>query len=133
MKKREIPDCNYSRVNYREGGIFSSSREYLRIRRKEYVFDICGAPFGNSFFVSWWLGERVSIIKAILLAIPFVGQLTMRFFKPDTYYKRDTALMFQESVRQSVLEVIDEITKAKGLRSLTENDRKPILSSLFKN
>ena len=48
-----------------------------------------------------------------------------------TYYRLDTALMFQESVRAAVLEILDGAIKAKGLRALSELDRKPILAGLF--
>jgi hypothetical protein len=41
----------------------------------------------------------------------------------------DTALMFQESVHNAVLEVVDCITAAKGIRALTEAERKPILKA----
>jgi lysozyme family protein len=40
--------------------------------------------------------------------------------------------MFQEAVRKAVNEVLDGITGAKGLKALTEDERKPILSNLFK-
>ena len=49
-----------------------------------------------------------------------------------TYYQMDTTLMFQESVRLAVLEVIDGMTKVKGLKELSEADRKPILHELLK-
>lgn len=52
IKAREIPDIKATSTDYREGGLLSAKREYFRVLRKEYVFDICAAPFGNSFFVS---------------------------------------------------------------------------------
>src|SRR3989337_2241358 len=57
IKKRELPDIAISRVDYHEGGVFSAKREYLRVSRQNQVFDVCAAPFGAGFFVSWWLGE----------------------------------------------------------------------------
>jgi hypothetical protein len=59
VKKHEIPNVSFSRVTHSQAGIFSSRREYLRISREEYIFDVCAAPFGTDFFVSWWLGESV--------------------------------------------------------------------------
>ena len=133
VKKRQIPGINLSHVNYREGGILSAKREYFQVRRKEHIFDVCAAHFGNGFFVSWWLGEIPPAgLWRLILAIPLIGPLMVRIFRPQTYYRLDTALMFQESIRSAVLEVIDDITKAKGLRSLSEAERKPILSSFFK-
>jgi len=127
IKQRQIPDVKTERVDWREGGIFSARREYLRVRRKEFLFDICGAPFGNGFFVSSWLGEVPSGFLALLAEIPVVGPLFERVFKPLTYYKIDTALMFQSGIHAAVLEVIDGLTKAKGLRALSELERKPVL------
>ena len=41
-------------------------------------------------------------------------------------------MMFQGAVHSAMLEVIDEITNTKGLRALSEAERKPILTDLFK-
>ncbi|HHT9126697.1 MAG TPA: hypothetical protein ACFYD6_12925 [Candidatus Brocadiia bacterium] len=132
IKRRQIPNIDLSRLDYREGGVFSAKREYLRVRRKEHIFDVCAAPFGSGFFFSWWLGESVGFFWRLILLIPILGRLFVRFFRPDTYYQIDTALMFQGAVHSAVLEVIDEITNAKGLRALSETERKPILTDLFK-
>jgi len=132
LERRQIPNINRSRIDYSEGGIFSAKREYFRVRRKEHLFDICAAPFGaNAFFVSWWLGEAPGFLWELVLKIPFLGQALLKMFRPYTYYRLDSALMFQELVRSAVLEVIDQLTEAKGLRALSELDRKPILSSFF--
>jgi hypothetical protein len=40
--------------------------------------------------------------------------------------------MFQEFVRGAVLEVVDSTTQANGLRSLSELERRPTMSDLFK-
>lgn len=52
VETKKIPDVKFSRVDFKEGGIFSSSREYLRVQRGDLRYDIGGAPFGNGFFVS---------------------------------------------------------------------------------
>ena len=177
IKKRELPEINVSRVNYREGGIFSAEREYLRVEREDLLFDVCAAPFGTGFFISWWLGEDrpspllptlaalvvaglllyltciiiglIALVvlffllgalmssqggkwSAYILVIPLIGPLFEKLFMPTTYYKMDTTLMFQESVHKAVLEVIDQMTQAKGLRGLSELERKPILRNIFK-
>lgn len=124
--QRQLPDVRLSRIDYKEGGMFSAKREYLRIQRKEYIFDICAAPFGTGFFVSWWLGEAQGCLE-ILAEIPFLNIV----IRPGTYYKIDTALMFQESVHLAVMEVVDAVTTAKGIRALSEAERKPILHQFF--
>jgi hypothetical protein len=35
--------------------------------------------------------------------------------------------MFQEAVHNAVLEVVDGMTASKGIRALTESQRKPIM------
>lgn len=132
IKRRQIPNVDLSRIDYREGGIFSAKREYLRVRRREHLFDVCAAPFANGFFVSWWLGETPGFFWGLILLIPGLGLLLSALSRPQTYYKHDTALMFQESIRSAVLEVIDQMTEGKGLRLLSETERTPILTSLFK-
>jgi|ERR1041385_1432203 hypothetical protein len=132
VAQRNLSDVKTGKIDYHEGGIFSANREYFRVRRKAHVFDICAAPYGNGFFVSWWLGEKPSPFWEMMLKIPILGPLLFAAVRPETYYKLDTALMFQSSIHQAVLEVLDQTTKTQGLRSLTELERKPILSDLFK-
>jgi hypothetical protein len=184
IQKHQVPDCEISRVDWREGGVLSARREYLRVSRGRHSFDICAAPFGTGFFVSWWLSSTQSSLGPLallllivglviamsvamgvfgffwgllfflvgvpllfwmfvnfmsqanegwddaLVAMPFLGPVYERIFHPETYYKMDTALMFQEAIRHSVLEVVDGLTSAKGVRALTELERKPILREL---
>ncbi len=132
ITQRKIPGIDISRIDYREGGVFSAKRTYLRVRRKEHIFDICAAPFGSGFFFSWWLGEKVSLFWSLVMLIPVLGMQLMATFRPQTYFRHDTALMFQDSISSAVHEVIDGITKAKGLRMLSELEKKPILSDFFK-
>ena len=178
VAKRSIPDAAIERIEYSEGGALSDKRLYLRVRRRRDVFDICGAPFGDGFFFSWWLAEvkpslpsvaaflivlgylavvgwsireigffagPVTLLVTALLALflmsrlgnqdaddailslPLAGPLYHRFFRPVTYYRIDTSEMFQQAVRNAVMEVIDQITAAKGVRALTEMERKPAM------
>ena len=126
IEARKIPDTKRVRVEWREGGPLSAKREYLRVRRKALVFDICGAPFGSGFFVSWWQGEFRMGFKGLLLSIPILGWIVARLF-PITYYQMDTEAMFRAAIHAAVLDVIDEMTKAKGIRGLSEFERRPIL------
>jgi len=186
VQRRQIPNARTSRVDWREGGVFSALREYLRVARGRYVFDICGAPFGTGFFVSWWLAEPRSpwgplalliliiftpgavmgsfeafgffwgllfvviglpilfwlFVKFMtklregwddaLVAMPFLGRLYERIFRPETYYRIDTTLMFQQAVHAAVLEVVDQMTSSKGIRALSELERKPILREFYR-
>jgi hypothetical protein len=55
LMRRAVPALNYTRVEYHEASILSAKREYLRLSRDKLAFDICAAPFGTGFFVSWRL------------------------------------------------------------------------------
>lgn len=133
IRNRRIPDVETSRVEWRQGGIFSDTRLYLRIHRKDYVYDICGAPFGDSFFVSTWLCQPPSFWIETLLGIPVVATLTRIFLalvKPQTYYQIDTAMMFLGATHAAVLESVDQVTSIAGARPLSEFERQPVLREL---
>lgn len=164
IKRRQIPGAKTSRVTWPEGDAFSTRRQYLRVRRGKLVLDLCAAPFGTGFFVSWWLGElrgwmRLIIaillplvpilgwqvlfkmfgmsplsvlLLSILMLVPLGGWLVLWRTSRPTYYRIDTALMFRSAVHNAILEVIDQLTQAKGLRALTEFERKPILRELYR-
>lgn len=132
IQARNIPDAKFTRVDVAEGGILSAKRMYLRVWRKEHVIDICAAPFGNSFFISWWLSEIPSGCMALLLSLPFISLIAWWFARPVTYYKIDTAMMFQALVKSAVNEAIDKMTTAKGIRALSDTDRTPVMKDFFK-
>jgi hypothetical protein len=126
-----IPETKISRTSFLEGNFTSARRDYLRVARREHVFDICAAPFANGFFVSWWLGEETSLLVAFVTHMPWIGPWLSRIFRPMTYFRMDTATMFQECVNNAVQQVLDERTKAQGLRSLSDTERKPIMRDFF--
>lgn len=128
---RAIPDVQLSQAEWREGGWFTARRMYLRIRRRDLVFDLCGAPFGNAFFISWWLGQDHTPMRDFFAALPLAGALFTHAIRPGSFYKIDMALMFQEAVHASVLTVVDALTTANGARDLTEAERAPILTEFF--
>ncbi|MFN0009565.1 MAG: hypothetical protein ACKVXR_16835 [Planctomycetota bacterium] len=191
LTKRTIPDTKTIRIELDEGPVLSGKRIYLRVTREELSFDICAAPFGSGFFVSWWLGKpsRRGLLYALLLvgaivafpavvvilgvmmqifgvlngvvgtlsivlvgiaglgyfirrgvlgiedevlALPIVGAIYDWIYKPSTYYRLDTASMFQHTVHIAVLEVIDSITNTGGVRALSEFERKPILREFYR-
>lgn len=70
LKARHVPGLDVSYITFTEGGILSAKREYLRMTRERLVFDVCAAPFGNSYFFSCRFGEIAAAINiAHLLAI----------------------------------------------------------------
>jgi hypothetical protein len=67
-----------------------------------------------------------------ILAVPVIGWIYDKLFSPITYYSLDTALMFQESIRRSVNEVIDELLEGQGLRALSEDEKRPTIRDLVR-
>jgi len=99
---------------------------------------VIGFPFGaiGAWFVVFLvlgllMSQGEETWHAHLLAIPLLGWLWAKIFLPETYYRMDTAFMFQEAVHAAVMEVIDAMSKAQGLRLLSPLERKPILRELM--
>jgi hypothetical protein len=86
---RQVPGLDMSRVDWKEGGPLSAKREYLRLTRERLVFDICAAPFGTGFFVSWWFGRKPHLGPLLLLLCAFAilaaGQLAQWYFSLDLF------------------------------------------------
>ncbi len=132
ITKQQVPDVKISHTKMKEASMFSSQREYLTVERKHHTFDVCAAPFGNGYFVSTWLSTAVSGIRKLfylLSRIPLIGRLFSTSFADVTFYQQDTSAMFQKTIHNAVLKVVDDMTKTKGLKILTESERKPIMSA----
>jgi len=131
LEEKLVPDLVVSRVQWKEGGLLSAKREYLQVKRFGHVYHICGAPFGNGFFVSSWLGEVQGCLSRILSVFAFLSDIIPFLDRRATYYQIDTAMMFQSLTHSAVLAVVDEFTKAKGLRTLSELERKPVMKDFL--
>lgn len=131
MNGHEIIGLSFEEISLKTGNIFSHERLYFRIKWRDYHYDLCFAPFGDGCFVSWWLIFKTTAEEEFFTRIPFIGGWIKQAFYRQTYYKIDTASMFMTYAHNSVLTVIDDITKGTSIR-LSESDRKPILNDLFK-
>lgn len=85
LKARRLPDLQISRTFWNEGGVLSAKREYLHVAYGRLSFDLCAAPYGTSFFFSWWLAERPPQAAALygcltLLALPIFLAISMGVF-----------------------------------------------------
>lgn len=79
IETRKVPELQQSRTEFKEGGSLTAHREYFRIVRGRYAFDICAAPFGTGFFFSWWLTEIKSWVGWLyLLGFLFVGEVAAK-------------------------------------------------------
>jgi hypothetical protein len=83
--EKKTPDIEISRELFAEGGLLSSKREYLRMRRERLLFDVCAAPFGTSFFFSIRFAEipvvlylwQLLLVLVVLAGIGFAYFLTL--------------------------------------------------------
>jgi hypothetical protein len=134
VEKRKIPSAKTGSVQWHESHLLSAKRQYLTISSShDFYFAICAAPFGTGFFVSWWLLQPPDgCLIEMLRLIPFFGPLAEALGRPWTYYRIDTASMFQTATHTAVLDVIDAITAEKGLKGLPENERKPVMREFFR-
>ncbi|MCI2230338.1 hypothetical protein MC378_14255 [Polaribacter sp. MSW13] len=132
LESHGVSNIRIRQVHINEGGVMSHSRIYLRATWKGYQYDICGAKFGDGFFISWWLLYTNSFWKIIISKIPFIGGWIAKKLYPVTYYTVDSASMFMTYAQASVVKVIEDITKDKGVRALSEADKKPVLNDIFK-
>lgn len=130
IERRVISHIRMNMVEFPEGGWFSDHRLYLQVWRKNLVFEICAAPFGSGFFVSWWLRQPEGCL-VYLFAVPIIGRLAWLAVRPLTYYRLDTALMFQESVHAALLEVVEGLTESCGLRALSFEEKRPIMRGFY--
>lgn len=86
--------------------------------------------FGG-LFVANMLVEDGTFNDDIIHALPGIGWLYRRLFKPLTYYRIDSMQMFQKAVHNSVMEVVGTMTEGKGIRALAESDRQPVMREFY--
>ncbi len=73
LKALKVPGLDLSRVEFAEGGILSANRTYLRMTRERFVFDVCAAPFGTSYFFSCRFAELPLTVNPLVLLGLFLG------------------------------------------------------------
>ena len=122
VKKHQMPNIKIERVQQKEKGLFSSSREYLRVRRGYLIFEICAAPFGTDFFVSWWLYETEGTAGQLLKNTKLGDWLTNKKHS-KTFFQMDTESMFRSCVHECVLEALELVTAGKGVRQLNDSEK----------
>ena len=75
IAEKQLPDIEVSRVFFREGGLLSANREYLRVRRERFAYLVCAAPWGTSFFFSTRFTEIPCSLRwwEVIVALMFVA------------------------------------------------------------
>lgn len=84
LARRRIPETKNSRVDFKETGLLSAKREYLRVTREKLIFDICAAPFGTGFFVSYWQVDEPPYLNPLLKVVAVTGMLMSLAFSMNT-------------------------------------------------
>ena len=120
---RKVPDLIMKRLNLNQGGIFSGRREYLRITRKGYSFDVCAAPYGTGFFVSWWFGSHTHITDN--LGNSMGAKVLKNMAKPVSYYELDSRAMFMATIKDCISEAITSITAEQGYKAIGMGNNPP--------
>lgn len=122
IKAHQMPNTKVVRVEHKEGGMLSSKREYLRIKHRNLVFDVCAAPFGTDFFISWWLyeteGKATSMFKGTV-----IGRLLKSRESAQTFFQADEESMFRSCVHECILEAVERVTEGKGNYALSAEDK----------
>ncbi|GAB3910068.1 hypothetical protein [Mucilaginibacter boryungensis] len=114
IKSYQYPDINFYRRDISTYGFFSVKREYLLIERNQYLFYVCAAPYGRSFFISWWFQyERSSFLDWVYQS-PLMSALFED--KATTMFSKDTQLMFQNAINSIITEVTATVQATHGAR-----------------
>lgn len=122
LASHEMPHSVINRTTHKEAGLLSASREYLRIKHGDIVFDVCAAPFGKDFFISWWLYESEGGIRSFFKNTK-VGDFLKNRAAKRTFYQVDEEDMFRSCVHECILEVVAKMTEGKGTLELTNADK----------
>ena len=81
LATRQVPGLDFRRIDFREGGLLSGKRDYLRMRRERLTFDLCSAPFGTSWFFSYRFCEIPAPLPIwqFLLLLMIAGSLVLGY------------------------------------------------------
>ena len=186
IEVRKVPGLEIKQVFWHEGGALSAKREYLQLARERLHFEICAAPFGTGFFVSYrssvvplainplglfivllilafalavlvnlfglmWGGVilvfslsaliflmRTAIARGLadvdraLMKIPLFAPLYEFFLRPITYYRIDSAIMYQKAVQGAVSEALEKIFGDQKVTLLPEAVSAPVMEEIYK-
>lgn len=119
----EVPDVKIKRVKRFEKGLLSAKREYLQISGHNHFFDVCAAPFGRGFFVSYWQREDLTSRLKLISKIPLIGNFAANWKDSVTFYMADTQQMFVYLVHSCIITALDKEIKNKGLKALSDLQR----------
>lgn len=130
LKASGVESIKFDTLNLREKVVSLNSRTYLKITYQDFVFYVCGSPFGQHFFVSYWGHFKTSQGENVLRSIPFIGNFLANKLYAITYYQYDQCSAFMTLIHTHITETIEELATQQGVK-LPEIP-KPVMSDVFK-
>jgi len=124
--KYQLPAVRFEESTYYGDSFFSENRRYLKVLHRHSMVLLFAGQYGTGYFVSWRAGDTVNFLQKFVASIPFIGEKLEKLIYTKSYYQLDSEDMFTDAVRQCIMEVIDSMTKDKGIRPLSEFERRPI-------
>jgi hypothetical protein len=109
----QFPNVTCKVVEKHEEYLLSSKRQYLHIKQDSLSYLVCAAPFGKSFFISWYLEESEDGFTLALRKIPILRWLVS---SEKTYYQIDSELMFKNSIESIVKAQVHKLMVEHGYR-----------------
>lgn len=95
-------------------------------------FSIVAAIAAKVYFSRFAPARVMKWLDRTVPGVPGLGLVYEHFFLRDTYYRQDAAQCYREAVHNAVMQSIDEMTALKGLKPLSTEERRPILSDLHR-
>lgn len=98
----KYPDIIIDRRSLSTGWL-AEKREYLCIGRGEYRFYVCAAPYGRSYFISWWFWHERDPLYDWLFRYALIRWLFESTERK--MYNQDTRVMFENAIDAIVSEL----------------------------
>lgn len=138
LQTMQIEEVKIELITHHAGKL--GKRLYLRIKHLKTSIDVGAAPYGNGFFVSYWVTKRESgsvvanIYRGLAklfgyLPLPFIPQIFYRILNNwadaaekahQTFYTYDDLYMFQQAVHRAIMYVINDASATQGKRQMPE-------------
>jgi hypothetical protein len=87
-------------------------------------------------FMGTWSAMRLASLPGfeqfanLIEKIPLIGRVFERFYRPDTYYRQDTAKMYEKAFNCAVNETIDQVTNPQDVRRSEPVDGSPVVADV---
>lgn len=130
LRDKDVKDVTIGFESLYEGSYLASpARNYLKVTWRDKMFYVCAAPFGSGFFISWWHFEKTPVWEQLVMLLGKFGRWIILSINPMTFYRIDTARVFQRYMHDAVVATMDEIAKEKSIR--IEPGEKPVMYDPF--